>query len=246
MLGGPAGSSVRVTVMRDGVSTPLELVVDRTDAGLPPLSVTRPAADVAMLRVLSFRDSTLEEAAEQLERQWRARPFKGLIVDLRGSPGGQLATVIGLAAMFLEPGHVVGTSKGQDPDASFTFGADPLVTYVKSGSSRALAALSAPIRTVPMVVLVDEATSAGAEFVTAAWQDHRRAVVIGRPTLGQGSIQTIKMVPGGGAIRYTSAHWIAPSGRRFEESGIVPERIVAEADEPNIVDLAIKVLSSGR
>jgi carboxyl-terminal processing protease len=245
-LDGPQGSSVRLKVLREGVKDPLEVVVERTDGELPPPSVTRPVPTVALLRVLSFKTKTLEQLAEQLESEWQARAFKGLIIDLRGSPGGQLATTAGLAAMFLKSGDVVGRSMSQDPEANFNFYVDPLETYVRSRSSPVLARFSEAIRAVPLVVLVDEATSGGAEFVAAAWQDHHRAVLMGRPTLGRGSLHTFKKLPGGGVVKYTSAHWLAPSGRAVEGIGVTPDRIVTEAEEPHIVDLAIKVLSDTR
>lgn len=247
LLDGAAGSSVRLTVARDGAEGPLDFQVTRAEVPTrPEPSASRPAPTVAMLRVTQFTEKTLETSAELLQKEWKVGEFSGLILDLRGNPGGLLTTAIGLPSMFLNPGDVVGTTRGRLPDANFVYTAEPLASYAKYGSGRALASLPPALRAVRLVVLVDEATSSGAEFAVAALQDHRRATVIGRPTLGRGSIQTILALSPEAAVKVTTAYWFAPSDRPLEDRGVTPDRIVAEADETGIVQAAVQLLTEQR
>ena len=243
LLEGPPASSVRVKVVREEAVGPLEIQVVRTDIALPSVTVSRPSPDVAVLHLLTFDDETLDRTAEQLSGEWKAHAFKGLVMDLRGSPGGLLASTVGLAAMFLKDGDVVGQSMGQDPDANQVFGVSALNTYVRSGSSRWLASLPESIRHVRLVVLVDEATSGGAEMVAAALKDHRRATLLGRPTFGRGNIHTVRTMPGGGVIKYTSAYWLSPSGKAIDGIGVQPDRVISVEDAQRAIQLAVQALS---
>jgi carboxyl-terminal processing protease len=241
LLGGAAGSKVRLSVLRDCSQVPFEIEIERKLNTLPPIHMSRPSPELAVLRIPSFRDRALEEIASSLSREWRAQPFKGLVLDLRRNPGGLVEHAVGLAAIFLQTDAVVAKSVGKSPAANQVFRASA-GQYSRSGRRDPLAEIPKELRELPLVVLVDEGTSSGSEIVVAALKDHQRATIVGRRTFGRGSIQTLTTMPDGGAIKYTSAYWESPLGARIHGVGVQPHELLEHADEQRELDAALASL----
>lgn len=182
-----------------------------------------------LLRPGLFGEETLRDCAAALGGAWAEMPFKGVVLDLRGSPGGLLDATIGLAAIFLTNDDLVLQTRGASADSSFGFRARAS-DYLRMGPDP-LARLPHALRALPMAVLIDGQTASGAESVAAALKDHGRAHLIGQKTMGRGTVQTLRMVPGGGVLKYTSALLESPSGALIQGVGVQPHQAVDDADE---------------
>ena len=243
LLRGPVGSKMELALVREGETALLRLPIERKVVFYPSAHLTRPQPDVAVLRVPRFGESTLAEVSKLLVREWQTKPFKGMVLDLRRSSGGLLETGIGLSALFLPPGSLVAKLSGRLPEANIVFRAEPS-HYLRHRGNDPLATVPQALRALPLVVLVDEGTAAGAEIVVAALRDHQRAVTVGRKTFGRASIQTQTRLPEGGAVKFTTAFWEPPSGERIHHIGIVPDRVVERSTEQHELDAAIAALRS--
>ncbi|WP_341888998.1 S41 family peptidase [Variovorax sp. YR752] len=240
MLRGPLGSSVALTMRRPGVEAPHEFKVERQNVQGAIVRVSTAAPGIAVLRITAFKDNTLDQVARELETQWRRQPFKGVVLDLRRNPGGRLDTAVGVAALFLPARRtVVVKTQGRRLESNSVYLSDPPY-YARNADP--FAAVPPEIRTLPLVVLVDEGTASGAEIVTAALRDHRRARIVGRKTFGRTSIQTVTPLGPERAVRYTSAYWFPPSGETLEKIGITPHRLVEAVDFQRELDEAVAEL----
>jgi carboxyl-terminal processing protease len=164
--------------------------------------------DVGFVRITTFNEQTedkLREALEALEAELGDR-MKGIVVDLRNNPGGLLEQAVQVADAFLDRGEIVST-RGRRPDSIQRFNA-------RQGDL---------IEGRPMVVLINGGSASASEIVAGALQDHDRAIVMGTPSFGKGSVQTIMPLPGHGAIRLTTARYFTPAGTSIQAKGIVPD-----------------------
>jgi carboxyl-terminal processing protease len=195
----------------------------------------------AWLRVSQFQDRTVEDFVRKLEELYRAEPnMKGLVLDLRNDPGGALDAAIALSAAFLPPDVTVVTTNGQLQESRATFKAAPEF-YERSGPDP-LRKLPAALKTLPMVVLVNEGSASASEIVAGALQDHKRATIMGSQTFGKGSVQTVRCLAGNfplascpsAALKITTARYYTPSGRSIQAKGIVPDVWLDETAEGNV------------
>lgn len=168
------------------------------------------------LKIVAFNNFTVEEVTKAVRGH---SGFKGIILDLRGSPGGMLGEAIKTADLFLDEAIVVSV-KGREEDS--------LTYYVAHDGDITNGA--------PMVVLVDAQTASAAEVLTAALQEQGRAKVVGTGTFGKGSIQNLIYLPGGGVLSLTSAYFYTPSGRKLHKKGIVPDVCTYEMPESKNID----------
>ncbi|HEY8505831.1 MAG TPA: S41 family peptidase [Gemmataceae bacterium] len=209
----------------------LELEIVPAD-GAPPRSVSLPVdlptvvgstmlkEGVGYLRLLSFRESTPAELDDAI-LSLRMQGMKALILDLRGSPGGLFLIAVELSERFLAGGVIVST-QGQADEFNRT--------YASAGGPNAL--------TVPLVVLIDSDTASAAEILAAALKENERALLVGTPTYGKGTMQRLlylktaeevdeagRTVPRAGALRLTVARFFSPGGTPLAGAGIIPHII---------------------
>lgn len=197
LLRGAAGSEVQLTIDRAGMPKPLTLTLTRAD--IHHSAVRRAAvlpSRVGYVALSVFSDSTARELARTTDSLVSAGAAS-LIVDLRSNPGGLLDQGIGVAGLFLDRGERIVSTRGRDSAET--------KIYLDSAAQR--------WPKLPIVLLVDDKTASAAEVVAGALQDHDRAVVMGAPTYGKGSVQHVFPVPAGGALRLTTARWVTPAGR---------------------------------
>lgn len=242
-LSGPAGTRLTLTVFRERELKVLNLSVERKAFTPAGPSVTVLPGGVAMLRIPHFQQKTLEEASTALLAAWNKQPFRAVILDLRGSPGGLLDVSVGVASIFLPPGVTVATMSGAAEKSNFVYKSSKEF-YIRSGADP-LDTLPAALRQLPVTVLVDGITASGAEIVAAALQDNRRATVVGRTTFGRGSIQTITPLSIG-AIKYTSAYWQSPNGHKIQGTGVTPDTVVDDPWAAGTVEMVARELLGGR
>ena len=187
----------------------------------------------AWLRVSQFQDRTVEDFVRKLEEIYKAEPeLKGLVLDLRNDPGGLLDAAVALSAAFLPSDVTVVTTNGQLAESRATFKASPEY-YVRRGADP-LRRLPAAVKTVPLVVLVNEGSASASEIVAGALQDHKRATIMGSQTFGKGSVQTVRQLGPESAIKITTARYYTPSGRSIQAKGIVPDVWLDETAEGNV------------
>ncbi|MGH6905764.1 MAG: S41 family peptidase [Geminicoccaceae bacterium] len=203
---GPVDTSIALTLRRPGEDEPIDVSMARAVITISPVR-WHSEGDVGYVRVTTFNEQTeasLTEAVDAL-RVEVGEDMKGLVLDLRNNPGGLLEQAVGVADVFLDRGEIVST-RGRRSDSIQRFNA-------RQGDLAEGA---------PMVVLINGGSASASEIVAGALQDHGRAIVMGTPSFGKGSVQTIMPLPGHGAIRLTTARYYTPSGTSIQAKGIVP------------------------
>jgi carboxyl-terminal processing protease len=203
---GPRHEEVFLTIIREGEPAPLEFSLKRD---LIPMTSVRSAEllpGYGYIRVTNFRMNTHEEMGRQLEELETASPLKGLVVDLRDNPGGLLDQAIKMADLFLSEGIIV-SIKGRDQKSNQTYDARPERSDKKY----------------PIVVLINGGSASASEIVAGALQDHTRALILGTPSFGKGSVQTVRPLKDGYGLKYTIARYYTPSGRSIQAKGIQPD-----------------------
>ena len=208
LLRGPAGSTVTLSIRRNMQTLTRKVVRAKVSApSVPPASVRLVTGKVGYLKLLSFTVSSPAEVAEALKKL-RKLGAESIILDLRYNPGGLVESARGVAACFLPSGTVLfrARSRGKKEEQIVKTPAAPF----------------SDLET-PMVVLVNAFSASCSEILTGALQDHKRAKVLGVRTFGKGTILHVAPLPGGGAVRYASAHYVTPGGRVIEKKGIIPD-----------------------
>ena len=240
-LRGPAGTKANLLLFRPGLSAQVVLAVERAELRSPDLAVVRLQSDLLLLRVPEFSANTLQMAVDATRKEWSKGLVKGLILDLRSNQGGVLEQAVGLAAMFLPEGAVIAEMSSGAPLAKRTVLAANS-SYSKPLAPDPLAGLPAALKILPLAVLVDDGTVAGAELTAMALRDNKRAVIVGRTTYGRSSIQTITPLRGMGATKMTTGFWSSPSGQRLSRKGITPDLLVPDFSNEVVLEAAIGAL----
>lgn len=205
-LRGPTGTQVTVTVARDG-GTPRRLPIRRER--VVPNTVSVSVADhIGLLKLERFNATTasnLRDSVAAMRQGPGGRNLRGLILDLRGNPGGLLDQAVAVADLFIRRGRILST-EGRHPDSRQRFDAAP--DDIADG--------------LPMVVLVDGRSASSAEVVAAALQDTGRAVVVGASSYGKGSVQTVTRLPNDGELFLTWSRIHTPAGYTLHRQGVQP------------------------
>lgn len=143
------------------------------------------------IRLSQFQERTVEDFVRKAEELYKQDPkLKGLVLDLRNDPGGLLDAAVAISAAFLPPDVTVVTTNGQLAESKANFKASPEF-YARRGADP-LKRLPAALKSVPLVVLVNEGSASASEIVAGALQDHKRATIMGSQTFGKGSVQTVR------------------------------------------------------
>jgi len=229
---GKPKTPIKLTVARKGENRPLEFTLVREVIRVQSVKARLIEPGYAHIRLTQFQERTVEDLARAIERMYKESNGKlsGLVLDMRNNPGGLLHTAIGVSAAFLEPRTLVVSSNGRLPDTKHEYTATP-EEYSFRNREDALRGLPAAVRTVPIVVLVNDGSASASEIVAGALQDHKRAVVMGQTTFGKGSVQTKINLSNGAGMKLTTARYYTPSGRSIQAKGIIPDWIVAETAE---------------
>jgi carboxyl-terminal processing protease len=233
--------------MRGEPSTKVVLTIYRKSENRSfPVSITREEIRVqsvrakviepgyGWVRVSQFQDRTVEDFARKLEDITKQEPhLKGLVLDLRNDPGGLLEASVAVASTFLPQDAVIVTTNGQIAESKSVFKASPEY-YLRRGGSDPLSKLPDTLKTMPLVVLVNEGSASASEIVAGALQDHHRATIMGAQTFGKGSVQTVRQLSPDTALKITTARYYTPSGRSIQAKGIVPDVMLDETAEGNL------------
>ncbi len=185
----------------------------------------------AWIRLSQFQERTVEDFVTKLEQIYKQEPnLKGLVLDLRNDPGGLLDAAVAVSAAFLPENVTVVSTNGQLPESKFTYKAAPEF-YQRRNAADPLKRLPAAIKTVPLVVLVNEGSASASEIVAGALQDYKRATIMGNQTFGKGSVQTVRPLGPDTGLKLTTARYFTPSGKSIQAKGIVPDVMIDDTAE---------------
>ncbi len=218
MLRGPEGSQVRVAVMRgDGKTNHFGLQRRRVDVpSVEGVKMLAPQDGIAYLRITNFQKDT-ERSVDAALWQLHRSGMRGLILDLRGNPGGLLNASIDLADKFLSQGLIVST-RGRSAQEDVDYQAHDLGTWKT-----------------PLIVLIDRDSASASEIFAGAIHDHRRALVVGERSYGKGSVQGIfPLTSSSLGVRLTTAKFYSPSGQPISNRGVTPDVLVQRVAKPEL------------
>jgi carboxyl-terminal processing protease len=224
-LRGPISSPVEVTVFRPNPGQKRSFRLQRALVILPTVTMSRDG-NIAVFQVASFNQNTTQQIVEDLGRLDRdvGHRLGGIILDLRGNPGGLLDQAVSLSDVFIPKGSIVSTI-GRHP-ASRQF-------FEASGDG------TAPL--VPIVVLINGGSASSSEIVAAALQDVGRAVIVGSASYGKGTVQTVLRLPNDGELTLTWAQLVTPAGYFLHEHGVIPTLCTSDlSDDDNSVQIALQ------
>jgi carboxyl-terminal processing protease len=208
---GPKGTTVKLEILRDGKALNFEVIRDQIV--IPSVTHEVATGNIGIIKITRFSEDTLgltEKAALDL----KSKGVKGVILDVRGNPGGLLNSSVKVSSLWLKEGSTVLVEKRDN---------QVVKTYKAQGKPMLLG--------VPTVVLVDEGSASASEIVAGALRDNKAATIIGTKTYGKGSVQEIRELRGGGTLKVTIARWFTPGDRNIDKEGIEPDQKVEISEQ---------------
>lgn len=210
MMRGPKGTKVKVTIVREDESAPLEFNLVRDVIPIESVRASLIKPGYGYIRITNFNSGTTEDVKKALQKLESDSPaLKGLVLDLRDNGGGLLDQAIRVSDLFLEEGLIL-TIKGRLKRNTKEFSAHP----------------NGVARNYPIVALINGGSASASEIVVGALQDHKRALVLGTTSFGKGSVQTVETLRDGYGLKLTIARYFTPNGRSIQAKGIEPDIVV--------------------
>ena len=210
---GEAGTTVVLTIAREGETEPLDFSIVRASITVPSVTGEMLENDIAYIDINSFGDNTTRELREELDKLLLQNP-QGIILDLRFNPGGYLITSVEVMSEFIDEGVVLIEQYGDGTRD----------VYNALGNGKAT--------DIPIVALINEGSASASEILAGALQDYDRAELVGVQSYGKGSVQTWQPLSNNqGAARITIAKWLTPKERAIDSVGLTPDHIVEMTDE---------------
>ncbi|MBI5152032.1 S41 family peptidase [Candidatus Peregrinibacteria bacterium] len=210
---GPAGSTVKLTVLRKNIENPIELSIKRANIELESLSYTDKGSGIYYISINHFSDRTKNELNEITQKIILKEP-KGIILDVRSNGGGYLDIAVDILSEFIKGKKTVVYIKKRGNEN------EPIQT---DGSGR--------LGDMPLVILADTGSASASEILAGAVQDLERGIIIGEQTFGKGSVQEYEQFTDGSSLRITIAKWLTPNGKNIDEIGIKPDIEVKMTDD---------------
>ncbi|WQS71493.1 S41 family peptidase [Helicobacter pylori] len=213
LMRGKPKTPIQITIVRKNEPKPLVFNIVRDIIKLPSVYVKKiKETPYLYVRVSGFDKNVTKSVLEGLKANPKA---KGIVLDLRGNPGGLLNQAVGLSNLFIKEGVLV-SQKGKNKEEN--------LEYKANGR--------APYTNLPIAVLVNGGSASASEIVAGALQDHKRAIIIGEKTFGKGSVQMLLPVNKDEAIKITTARYYLPSGRTIQAKGITPDIVIYPGKVP--------------
>jgi carboxyl-terminal processing protease len=212
---GDKGTTVTLGITRNGQEMTFKVLRDTIQVHSVELTLDEHLSDctadctqVAYLKVNQFGDTTVDEweqAVTKVQQEWQKGAIKGLVLDLRGNPGGYLESSVYMASDFLKMGQLVVRQESTTYENR---------DYTVNRGGRLL--------DIPLTVLIDRGSASAAEILSGALRDHKRAVLVGEKSFGKGSVQEAMDLGNGAGLHITIAKWLLPSGEWINGRGIEP------------------------
>lgn len=220
---GPAGTTVGLTIFRQGRDEPLDIDVTRGVIELEPVTHELKPGGIGVVSINEFSKDVGRDtfnAIRDMQRSTGGR-LNGIVLDLRSNPGGSLREAIALSDLFLSDGMIV-AQRGRSREDNRSFPAETLFNGEIA-------------KNVPMIVLIDVGSASASEIVAGALQDQHRALVMGERSFGKGSVQTMFYLDDAHtkAVKLTTARYYTPAGRSVQEGGIEPDIVVPQLSDPD-------------
>jgi len=234
---GEPNTKVMLTIFRKDENRSFPVTITREEIKTQSVKAKVIEPGYAWVRLSQFQDRTVDDFVRKMDEIYKQEPkLKGLVLDLRNDPGGLLDAAVAISAAFLPENVTVVSTNGQLAESKFTYKASPEF-YARRGSDplkRMPESTRAALRTVPLVVLVNEGSASASEIVAGALQDHKRGTIMGSQTFGKGSVQTVRPLGPDTGLKMTTARYYTPSGKTIQAKGIVPDVMVDESAEGNM------------
>lgn len=219
VMRGKPGTKISIALVRAGVDQPMNFTLTRESIKMQSVRSVLMDGGVGYMRIASFTERTADELSKAIDKVDVKGNVQGIILDLRGNPGGLLDQAVKVVNLFVDEGPIV-----------YTIGRD-------TSKKEAESAQKGRLRTkAPIVVLVDGSSASAAEIVAGALQDYGRAVIAGQRTFGKGSVQTIIPMGDDAGLKLTVARYYTPSGRSIQAKGIVPDVEIEDIDPAVLAD----------
>ncbi len=210
---GPAGTTVELTIARDGESQPLQFTIIREKIEVDSASGEMREDGIGYIQITTFGDRTTQELRATLQDLMAQNP-KGLVIDLRNNGGGYLQTSVEVASEFIPDGVILYEQYGDGKRTTYD--------ALKDGQATEI----------PIIVLVNEGTASASEIVAGAIQDYGRGKLVGVTSYGKGSVQNwVPLSNDQGAVRVTIAKWLTPNERTISDKGLTPDAVVELTDD---------------
>ena len=236
---GEPNTKVLLTILRKSEDRSFAVTIVREEIKTQSVKSKLIEPDYGWIRASQFQDRTVDDFTRHLENMARTSPrLKGLVLDLRGNPGGLLEASVAMSAVFLPANVTVVSTNGQLADSKSVYKAAPEY-YAHRRNDDPVERLHKNTRglfkTIPLVVLVNEGSASASEIVAGALQDHQRATLMGNQTFGKGSVQTVRALGPDTGLKLTTARYYTPKGRSIQAKGIVPDLLVDETEQGNVL-----------
>jgi len=210
---GKKGTDVTLSIFRDGWEKVREITITRDIIKIQAVKSEELEPSIGYVRITTFNESTASDTKKAIQKLEAKQKLKGLVLDMRTNPGGLLDQAVEVSSLFIDEGIVVSTI-GRNPNIKD-------VKHAKKGNAR---------KDFPVAILVSSSTASAAEIVAGALQDNNRAIVMGQPTFGKGSVQQVIELGPDLGLKLTIARYYTPSGRSIQEKGVQPDVLLEDFD----------------
>ena len=235
LMRGPVGSSIELTIRRKGKKKAFVKTIKREIIEVKSVESKIIEKKIGYLRLKAFNENSSKQLIKKISDFEKDNKPLGYILDLRNNPGGLLTQAIQVTDFFLDEGEILST-RGRKMTENRRF-------FAKKGDK---------VKGKPLIVLINNGSASASEIVAGALKDHKRAIILGSPTYGKGSVQSIIPLDNGGGIRITISKYYLPSGKSISEVGVKPDIFVDdEADDFQIdtktdsqLNYALKLLTT--
>jgi carboxyl-terminal processing protease len=207
---GPAGTTVELTIERNGATISIKVV--RAEITLPEIEISMQDG-VAVVKLYQFGERSIRDLRGALEETLKQKPT-GLILDVRNNPGGLLDAALSVLSNFLPDGSTAAKIESK--------------SSTKDEKTEGTPVLPADL---PMVVIVNKGSASASEIVAGALQDYKRATILGEQTFGKGTVQEVVQFNTGESVKFTTARWLRPLGASIEKIGVTPDIKMTEGQE---------------
>ena len=234
LIRGQKGTTVTLTIFRDGIKQPKEIKIVRDTIDLPTLDTEIRKDGIFVIKLYSFSANSANLFRNAIKEFFDSENDK-LLLDLRGNPGGYLDAAVDMASWFLPGGKVVVTEDYGDNRASEIF------------RSKGYSIFNNKLK---LVILIDGGSASASEILAGALQDNGIAKLVGTQSFGKGSVQEVVKITSDTILKITVAKWLTPNGISISEKGLTPDYVVEitqkDSDEKNDpqMDKAVELLNS--
>ncbi len=209
---GPKGTQVKLRVLRDKKED-LNFTLTREDIKIASVKHEILEGNIGYLQITQFNDDTTE-LAQKAAQEFKDKNVKGVLVDLRGNPGGRLTAAVDVTSLWLPEGKTILQEKR---------GGLIVATSTANGQNT--------LQGIPTAVLINAGSASASEIMAGALKDNGVATLYGIKSFGKGSVQQIAQLPGGGELKVTIARWYRPNGQNIDKKGIGPDKEVKMTDD---------------